>query len=296
MKESEGRIVIGVDSLPQSRRALSWAVAEAELWGASLDVVHAWLFPLALQEGRGLTSLDPELLERGSRAILEGAVESVGTVGIELSPRLVEGEPVPVLTRLAAGADLLVVGSRGHGGFTGRVLGSVSQRCLETAPCPVVVVPHDAKPRTRTIVVGVDGSEPSCAALQWAVAEAARRRTPLEVVNAYRDAEVVLPFGPATTSDHERREQMSSSLLDHMIAGAVGPARPPQIETISSPLAPAAALRDAAATAALLVVGSRGRGGLRGLGLGSVSLQCVHHAACPVVVVHGERAMGREVR
>jgi nucleotide-binding universal stress UspA family protein len=272
---------------------LSWAVAEAELWGASLDVVHAWLFPLALQEGRGLTSLDPELLERGSRAILEGAVESVGTVGIELSPMLVEGEPVPVLTRLAAEADLLVVGSRGHGAFTGRVLGSVSQRCLETAPCPVVVVPHDARPRTRTIVVGVDGSEPSCAALQWAVAEAARRRTRLEVVNAYRETEIVLPFGATTASDHERREQMSASLLEHMIAGAVGRSTPPEIETISSPLGAAAALRDAATTAALLVVGSRGQGGLRGLGIGSVSLHCVHHAPCPVAVVHGGPAGSR---
>jgi nucleotide-binding universal stress UspA family protein len=290
MKESRGRIVVGVDASPQSRRALSWAVAEAELWGATLDVVHAWLFPLALQEGRGPTSLHPELVERGSRAILEGAVASVGTTGIELSPMLVEGEPVPELARLAAGADLLVVGSRGHGGFAGRLIGSVGQRCLDSAPCPVVVVPHDAKPRTRTIVVGVDGSEPSCAALHWAVAEARRRRTRLEVVNAYRETEVMLPFGPATTSDHERREQNSSSLLDHMVAGAIGPARAPQIETISSPLGAAAALRDAAATAALLVVGSRGRGGLRGLGLGSVSLQCVHHAACPVVVVHGHEA------
>ena len=295
MRQSEGRIVVGVDASPNSRRALSWAVAEAELWGAALDVVHAWIFPLALQEGRGLTSLDPEVLERGSRAILDGAVASVGTTGIELSPMLVEGEAVPVLNRLAAGADLLVVGSRGHGGFTGRVLGSVSQRCLESAPCPVVVVPHDAKPRTRTIVVGVDGSEPSCAALHWAIAEATRRRTRLEVVNAYRETQVVFPFGPGTSSDHERREQSSSSLLDHMVAG-VGPGRVPEIETISSPLGAAAALRDAATTAALLVVGSRGRGGLRGLGLGSVSLQCVHHAACPVVVVHGEQAMGREVR
>ena len=148
------------------------------------------------------------------------------------------------------------------------------------------MVPHDAKPRTRTIVVGVDGSEPSCAALRWAIAEATRRSTRLEVVNAYQETQVVLPFGPGTPSEHERLEQTSTSLLDHTIAEAIGRAAPPHIETISSPLGAAAALRDAAATAALLVVGSRGRGGLRGLGLGSVSLHCVHHAPCPVVVVH----------
>ena len=282
--------MVGVDASARSHRALSWAVEEAALWGAALDVVHGWLVPLALYEGRGPIPVDPELLERGSRAILDKAVASVGATGIELTPTLVEGEPVPVLTRAAAGADLLVVGSRGLGGFTGRLVGSVGQRCVDSAPCPVVLVPPDANPRTRTIVVGVDGSEPSCAALRWAIAEATRRRTRLEVVNAYHETQVVLPFGPPTTSDHERLEETSTSLLDHMIAGAVGRSGPPEIETISSPLGAAAALRDAARTAALLVVGSRGRGGLRGLGLGSVSLQCVHHAPCPVVVVRGEQA------
>ncbi len=187
--------------------------------------------------------MDSELLERGSRAILDKSIASVGATGIDVTPMLVEGEPAPVLTQVATGADLLVVGSRGYAGFTGRVLGSVSQRCIESATCPVVVVPHDAKPRTRTIVVGVDGSKPSCAALRWAIAEATRRRTRLEVVNAYHETQVVLPFGPATTSEHERLEQTSTSLLDHMIAEATGRAGPPQIETISSPLGAAAALR-----------------------------------------------------
>ena len=132
----------------------------------------------ALYEGTGPVPVDPELLEQGSWAILDKAIASVATTGIDLTAMLVEGEPAPVLTQVAAGADLLVVGSEGHGGLAGRLLGSVSQRCIESAPCPVVVVPHDAKPRTRTIVVGVDGSEPSCAALRWAVAEATRRRTP----------------------------------------------------------------------------------------------------------------------
>ena len=107
-------------------------------------------------------------------------------------------------------------------------------------------------------------------------------------MNAYHESQVGLPFGPSTSSDHERLEHISTSLLDDMIAGEIGREKPPEIETISSPLGAAAALRDAARTAALLVVGSRGRGGLRGLGLGSVSLQCVHHTPCPVVVVHSE--------
>jgi len=280
-----GRIVVGVDESAHSRGALSWAVREAELWGATVEVVHAWLVPLELDEGRGLTQVDPELLEQGSRAILDTAVASVGATDTQVTPMLVEGEPAPVLTSVADGADLLVVGSRGRGGFTGRLLGSVSQRCIESAPCPVAVVPRDWEPRVGTVVVGVDGSEPSCAALHWAVAEATRRDARLEVLNAYHDTQVVFPFGPTTAPDHTDLEHASKSLLDHMVAGAVGPSRPPQIETISSPLGPGTALRDAGRTAALLVVGSRGRGGLRGLGIGSVSLQCVHHAPCPVVVV-----------
>jgi nucleotide-binding universal stress UspA family protein len=285
------RIVVGVDASAHSRRALSWAVREAELWGATLEVVHGWLFPIAIYEGTGPSPADPELIEQGSRAVLDAAVGSVGTTGAEVTALLVEGEPAPVLTRAAEGADLLVVGSRGHGGFTGLLLGSVSRRCVESASCPVVVVPRDWEPRPGTIVVGVDGSQQSDAALHWAVSEATRREARLEVVNAYHETQVVLPFGPTTAPDHERLEQASLSLLHHMVAGAVGPSGAAQVEIVSSPAGAAAALHDAAATAELLVVGSHGRGGLHGLGLGSVSHQCVHHAPCPVVVVrdgHGD--------
>ena len=285
-RPSGGRIVVGVDESPHSRRALSWAVGEAELWDARLEVVHGWLTPIATYEASsGPPPIDIEQLEQASQSILEEAMASLGQTDAEVTPRLVAGEAAPVLTRAAEGADLLVVGSRGHGAFTGRLLGSVSQRCLESAACPVVVVPRDWKPRAGTIAVGVDGSAPSCAALRWAVAEANRRGARLEVVNAYHDTQVVLPFGPATEPDHEGLLQTSTSLLDHMIAEAVGRSASPQIETVSSPVGAAAALRGAASTAALLVVGSRGRGGLRALGLGSVSLHCVHHATCPVVVV-----------
>ncbi len=283
------RVVVGVDQSAHSRRALSWAVEEAELRGASLEVVHAWLAPLARYDGPGPVDLD--LADRRGQAILDKAMASIGISGVEVTAMPVEGEPAPVLVRAAEGADLVVVGSRGHGGFTALLVGSVSQRCVESAPCPVVVVPRDWEPRPGSIVVGVDGSQPSFAALHWAVAEAARRGARLEVVNAYHETEAVLPFGPTTVPDHERLEQASMSLLDHMVAGAVRGAKPPpQVETISSTASAASALCDAARTAALLVVGSRGRGGLRGLGLGSVSQQCVHHAPCPVVVVRDGRA------
>ena len=129
--------MVGVDASARSHRALSWAVAEAELWGAALDVVHGWLVPLALYEGRGPTQVDPVLLEQGSRAILDKAIASVATTGIDLTAMLVEGEAAPVLTQVAVGADLLVVGSRGPRRL-GRPLARLGQSALHrigTLPC-----------------------------------------------------------------------------------------------------------------------------------------------------------------
>ncbi|HLG67213.1 MAG TPA: universal stress protein [Acidimicrobiales bacterium] len=133
------RIVVGVDGSDASKEALRWAAAQAEATGASLRVVIAWEFPAAWGGVPLPASYDPE---QSARQAAEEVIDEV--LGADRRPDVrldvVESRPAPALIEAARGADLLVVGSRGHGAFTGMLLGSVSQHCVGHAPCPVVVV------------------------------------------------------------------------------------------------------------------------------------------------------------
>lgn len=130
-----GTIVVGVDESPASRRALAWAAEEARLRGATVVATHAW----TNQHNAYQTAEDVEKLAAAS---LDRAIDGSVPAGVELRRRLVEGRAAAVLVAEAdvAGADLLVVGSRGHNAL-GEAIGSVSARCVRHAPCPTVIVP-----------------------------------------------------------------------------------------------------------------------------------------------------------
>jgi nucleotide-binding universal stress UspA family protein len=136
-------IVVGVDGSDPSKEALRWALEEARLRRSSLRAVNAWLYPQI--GGRGYIPselLDPELLRKTAQERLDGLVDEVvgESPGVELERVVREGPAAQVLVEAAEQAELLVVGSRGHGGFAGLLLGSVSQQCAHHAPCPVVIV------------------------------------------------------------------------------------------------------------------------------------------------------------
>jgi nucleotide-binding universal stress UspA family protein len=133
------RVVVGVDGSEGSARALRWAADEARLRGARLEIVHAWAVPF-MGEVPTTPDLDAEL-EAGARTTLEEAMAAVDLQGLEVDGRIERGPAAVVLVELAKGADLLVMGSRGRGGFTGLLLGSVSQQCAHHASCPIVIVP-----------------------------------------------------------------------------------------------------------------------------------------------------------
>lgn len=137
-------IVVGVDGSPGAREALDYALQEARLRGADVRVVAAWQVPSAAYAGTyGLGG--PELLselEQAARDNVARALEAAAVDDVEVRTTVREGSPAHVLLEEAADADLLVVGSRGLGGFRGLLLGSVSQQCAHHAPCPLVVVPH----------------------------------------------------------------------------------------------------------------------------------------------------------
>jgi nucleotide-binding universal stress UspA family protein len=139
MPGAERRIVVGVDGSPPSERALDWAVAEVRRTGAALHLVSAWTFPMAL--GYAFTTTVHEV-QQSAQDVIDRAVAHVGEVAgdVTVTGETSEQAPAPALIAAAKGADLLVVGSRGLGGFRGLLIGSVSQYCTRHATCSVVVV------------------------------------------------------------------------------------------------------------------------------------------------------------
>jgi len=134
-----GRIVVGIDGSPSSLDALAWAARQADLTGSSLEIVMTWEWPSSYGWAVPVpTDFDPE---EDVRRSLEAAVERVRAEYPDLSidPRVVSGHPAPILVEASKGADLLVVGSRGHGEFVGMLIGSVSEYCATNARCPVLV-------------------------------------------------------------------------------------------------------------------------------------------------------------
>jgi nucleotide-binding universal stress UspA family protein len=141
MQSSGGRVVVGVDGSPESVEALRWARGQAQLTGASLQVVTAWHVPVLLgYPSPGAYQLATVDWEGGARAAQDSAVAAAGELPTGTERAVVQGHPAQALCEAAEGADLLVVGSRGHGGFTGMLLGSVSEHVTAHSPCAVVVV------------------------------------------------------------------------------------------------------------------------------------------------------------
>jgi nucleotide-binding universal stress UspA family protein len=136
----EHRIVVGVDGSMPSKAALRWALRQAHLTGATVEAVTAWEYPLVY--GYPAPIIDNVNFEELATGVVKACIAEA-TAGAEASPiyyKIVEGEAATALLRESVGADLLVVGSRGHGGFVEALLGSTGQHCVHRATCPVVVI------------------------------------------------------------------------------------------------------------------------------------------------------------
>jgi nucleotide-binding universal stress UspA family protein len=201
------------------------------------------------------------------------------------------GPAAALLVRHSAEADLLVVGSRGRGAVRGALLGSVALHSVSAADCPVVVVPEPgrwAEPGADSrVVVGVDGSERSAAALSAALTEAGSRGSVTvvrshDVTNLWNDGYGVAG-ATALHRVHEDALRRMEALSAEILAGSAG--AHPDVRRLSLTGPAGAVLVEQAAGADLLVVASRGHGEVRGLVFGSVALHCVVHAPCPVLVI-----------
>lgn len=283
-------IVVGVDGSDGAAHALRWAAAESAVRGWPVEAVLAWGF---LDQHHTIADerFDPGYSPEDAKGALDSYVEAaLGADGAVLVERKVVLDlPAPALLDAAADAELLVVGARGLGGFSGLLLGSVSQKCLHEARCPVAVIrpaevgaSSEVSPR---VVVGIDGSDVGRHALQWAVDEAAARTAVLEVVHAWQPPFVGGFPMTGTTIDYsvfeDAAHQKVAAMLDEVDLSALN--RP--VERTVVCMGAASALLEAARTAHVVVVGARGLGAFKRLLLGSVSHQVTLHATQPVVVV-----------
>ena len=139
-------VVVGVDGSPPSRRALLWAVTEARLRGGQVKVVTGWQFPSAASEF-GILAQDPESLQHATERLQRRMLHGIDLEGVSVTAEAHQGAAASVLLDASRTADLLVVGSHGHGGLTARLLGSVSDKIAHRASCPVLIVrPRQTSP------------------------------------------------------------------------------------------------------------------------------------------------------
>jgi len=285
-------VVVGVDGSQHSLVALDLAADEATRRREPLRIIAAFLWPMfslaAQVPGAAITD---DALDAAGRMLTDAADKIRGThPGLRVTTEVVIGSPGGVLVGESERASVVVVGNRGHGGFTSLLAGSVATQLATHARCPVIVVRPGSTPATATtrpVLVGVDGLERTEPAIEFAFEEAASRGAALTAMHIWSEPPRPgsEPFKPVVY-DYGEAEREADRLLAETLAGFQEkyPDVPVARELIYG-VDPAYHLRRASAEASLVVVGSQGRGELSGLLLGSVGQSLVHHAQCPVAIV-----------
>ncbi|WP_334173632.1 universal stress protein [Sinomonas sp.] len=302
-------IVVGVDGSDHGRCALIWAAKEAQRRRRPLHVVTAYSVPIFAASGLdgGYSTIDDTVIQEGAKAVLKEAVDSLeGYDDVEITSSVESGDAAGVLLQFSETAELLVFGTRGRGGFVGRLLGSVSSALPAHAKCTTVTVPlrfaerlgervgdrrvreEDAQESPKgvepVVAVGVDGSEQARAAVLVAAEEAMLLGVPLRVVCAVPQFSGSLAWVPAPVD----REQLFRDIQTQLKAGTAWlQSHFPDLEVQTSLVdgAPVDVLVEASRSVELLVVGTRGHGGFAGMLLGSTTDGVLHHAKGPVMVV-----------
>lgn len=272
------RVVAGVDGSEQALRAVRAATRDAARRGCGLKLVHAFVWPeLKVPTGRpgGVPS------GAGLRPEAERYLDDAAKVAAHADPRIpitteiLIGAPAKVMLSQAHEAEVIVLGNRGLGGFTGLLVGSTAVQVASHSPVPVLVIRGEQRD-SGPVVLGVDGSPESETAVAAGFAEADRRGAELLAVHTWTSP---LVYDPGEVEGVERR------VLSEALSGYQGK-HPDVPVTEQVPQGrPAPALIELSRAAQVVVAGTRGRGGFKGLVLGSVSQQLLHHAECPVMIV-----------
>ena len=270
--------VVGVDGSEHGRMALRWASAVGAAAGVPVRAVQSWMHPRSAMLPIAPVPLPAEEMEEQGREALTAIVTDTLGSSDAVTTEVLPGSPAGALLQTVTPESVLVLGSRGLGGFAGLLLGSVSQECVEYASCPVVVVRTDRPLGSGDVIlVGKDGSEGARRALAWAHALAAATGAQARAVHAWR------------ATDAERPPRAGERLRSQAADAAQGWTQQvaDEIESDEMEGDPRDVLVSAAdrSAAALTVVGRRGAGGLRSMRLGSAANHLVRHSTTNVAVV-----------
>lgn len=287
-------VVAGVDGSESALAAVRWAAREAHHRRLPLRLVQAFSWPNFRHIGELDFGVNPrEVLLRLAHEELAAAADAAAAAapGVEIEQEVEVGYPIPVLEAESRRAHILVLGDRGLGGVNSLLIGSVAIALAAHAACPMVVIrgPEPAPAsEALPVLVGVDTTANSAAAIEFAFDIADARRVPLVAVHALWDLLVDPVLDLVTewdaTEAHERER------LGELLAGWSEKYPDVPVQRVVARDRPAHRLLEQAQHAQLVVVGSRGRGALSGLLLGSVSHALLHHAPCPVAVVRSDAA------
>jgi nucleotide-binding universal stress UspA family protein len=290
------RIVVGVDGSTSALNAVRWAVNEAAFRRVPLRLVHGANVSVAAAAYFGRFSMPTSFFEAIEADGLRHLAEAEAAVrqahpGLEVDVDLQSGDPVTVLIDLSQTARLIVLGSRGLGGFRGILVGSTAVALVAYGHCPVAVIrgwaPDEAPQAEGPVVVGVDGSPTSEAAIAMAFEEASLRNADLVAVHTWLDysSDYSYAYASQFLIDWDSVETEAQELLAQRLAGWREKYPDVTVQRVVSRDRPVHHLLEYAAQAQLLVVGSRGRGGISGMLLGSTSQALIYHSPCPLLVV-----------
>jgi nucleotide-binding universal stress UspA family protein len=288
-------VVVGIDGIGTADDALDWATAEAAARGCRLRIVHAFHPPLLVDPYGVVPPLgDLPVVWAGAEQVLASAVARARSVAPDLpvTSRLLQATAVSALLGEARDACVLVLGSRGRRGLRGRWSRSIPVQVAAHAPCPVVIIrlPDvlDARLSPPRVVVGVDASTSCTGALGFAFHAAGQRGVPLIAVHAWTpdppgDLEAVT--GPSALA-----EALAGRILDRALDRWRSAFAAVSVHTVLVRGEPAHALIATSHGAALLVIGTRGRGRVMKAVLGSVSDTVLRHSRCPLAIIHYDTA------
>ncbi|MGQ4618725.1 universal stress protein [Nocardia sp. R7R-8] len=282
-------MVAAVDGSASSYQAVAWAAVEAALHHRALHIVTSMAIPTGFGPGISLGEADLEWLRGDGERILADAARVARTAVPGAEPAItteVTFELItPMLIERSARAWMLVVGSRGMGAFQRGLLGSVSTATTHHARCPVAVIHGiaaiDAVSARQPVLVGVDGTDNSVAAVELAFEEASRRKVDLVALHAWSDTSGL--DVPARGWDGAR--EAAEAVLAESLAGWAERYPDVAVRRVVTADRPGRSLLDESANAQLVVVGSHGRGGFAGMLLGSTSNTLLHSVDVPLIVV-----------
>lgn len=281
-------VVAGVDGSADAQLAVDLAAWEADRRHAPLRLVYGFRQVYSYGVVAAAYDLDRQVRDLDDMLITESGRVAQRYPDLIVHTEVVGGVPAGVLVEESAAAQLVVVGSRGLGGFASLLLGSVSAQVAAHATSPVIVVRPPAARGTRElpgngpVVVGVDGSTGSAAAVEFAFDEAAARGTGLIAVYVWG----VMPYDAGDDDPRVEQDGPDAALAEALAAWQDKYPEVPVSHRAVHSLVPVHTILDQSADAGLIVVGRRGRGGFAGLSLGSVGDGLVRHAKAPVAVVH----------